>query len=303
MARLFTFHSRGLTATYADLENQALAQGEAPLTTPGSVLVRTNAGGFRFYALQQYDHDGERQESYLAGPIGDRDAEETAARARQRISELRDVLASIRLLVREGYLSLERKHYLAIAALANHGFFAGGGMLVGSHAFEAMLNRMAIRASGFPTTDVDVARPAKLKLKEWRTLHVPELKAHALTAPYFRYLVSESQPGVVMSPIGCTAVRIPVPERFAVHKLLVSQLRIGKSEKAQKDLRQAAIVIAALAELQPGTIAEAFAKTPVSARSKIVRSMTAARPLLADHPVALEEIDSIVATQAKRTAR
>src|SRR6266852_3819573 len=141
MARLFTFHSRGLAATYGDLENQAIAQDEAPLATPGSVLVRSNAGGFRFYALQQYDHEGRRHESYLGGPTGDASAEEAASRTRKRIEEQRDIVGLIRLLVREGYLALERKHYLAIAALANHGFFSGGGVLVGSHAFEAMLNR------------------------------------------------------------------------------------------------------------------------------------------------------------------
>ena len=43
MPRLFQPHSRGLAATFADLENLALAQPEAPLATPGSVLLRTNA--------------------------------------------------------------------------------------------------------------------------------------------------------------------------------------------------------------------------------------------------------------------
>jgi len=296
MARLFTFHSRALAATYADLENQAIAQEQAPLATPGSVLVRSNAGGFRFYALQQYDHEGKRRESYLAGPIGDAGAEDAATSARKRIDEQRDAVGSIRLLVREGYLALERKHYLAVAALANHGFFSGGGVLVGSHAFEAMLNRMGVRASGFPTTDVDVARPAKLAVT---TLRVPELKTYALTTPYFRYLLSETQPGMVISPIGCAPVRIPVPEKFAIHKLLVSRLRVGRTEKSQKDLRQAAILIAVLAELHPKASEEAFSKTPTSARGKILKALGKARDLAQDHPQAVDEIDRILGKHSR----
>jgi hypothetical protein len=79
MARLFTTHSRALAATYADIENQALSQEEPFLATPGSVLERTNAGGFRYYALQQYGQDGTKKETYLAGPVGDSAADRAAA--------------------------------------------------------------------------------------------------------------------------------------------------------------------------------------------------------------------------------
>jgi hypothetical protein len=46
-------------------------------------------------------------------------------------------------------------------------------------------------------------------------------------------------------------VRVPVPERYAIHKLIVSQLR-HKSSKPEKNLRQAAVLIEALVERYPG---------------------------------------------------
>lgn len=345
MTKLFTTHSRALAATYADIENHAIAQEAAFLRTPGSVLERSNAGGFRYYALQQYDQEGAKKEIYLAGPIGDAEADKAADDIRTRIREQRDVVGSLRLLIREGYGALGPKHYVAIAALGNAGVFSAGGALVGTHAFEVILNRLGVRASAFPTTDVDVARASKIAVRnmpegglleilrssgldfqevpsldprdppikfkekghsrftvdllvpsrdmEYSTEYVPELKAHASALPYFKYLISETQPGTAISRTGCVAVRVPLPEKFALHKLLVSQLRVGKGEKSRKDVQQAAILIAVLGELHPGAIEEAFAKTPVSARSKIRKSLAEAEKFLADHPPALAEIERV----------
>lgn len=48
--------------------------------TPGSIVERTNAGGFRFYVHQSY-RGGERRQSerYLAGPVGSPEADAAAA--------------------------------------------------------------------------------------------------------------------------------------------------------------------------------------------------------------------------------
>ena len=345
MAKLFTLHSRGLAATYADLENQASAQKEAFLRTPGSILERSNAGGFKYYALQQYGHERIRKETYLAGPVGSPAADKIAQDMQTRIREQVDVVASVRLLVREGYAALPPKAYSVIAALGNAGVFNEGGALVGTHAFEVILNRLGIRASAFPTTDLDIARSSRISLNaelegglldilrtsgvefepvpgldprdptikfrergrsnftvdllvpspsmEYSTKYVPELKAHAVALPYFRYLISETQPGAAISRNGCVAVRVPLAEKFALHKLLVAQMRVGRGEKSRKDMQQAAILIAALGDLHPGAVEEAFAKTPVSARSRIRKSLAEVRPLLSEHPAALEEIDGL----------
>ena len=349
MTRLLTPHSPGLGATYADLENQALSQQAGSSSTPGSLLVRSNAGGFRYYALQQYGPDGRKRETYLAGPVGEPAAESEAEAARLRIREHRDVIASARLLIREGYCALSPKHHAAVAALGNHGFFAGGGMLVGTHAFEVIVNKLGVRTSAFGTTDVDFARSGKLAMKdvpdggmlqilrssgitfdevpnfdprhpavkfkerghsrftvdllvpakgaEISTAAVPELKAHATALPHLRYLIAESQPAAAISRNGCVAVRVPLPERFAIHKLLVARMRRGGDEKSRKDVRQAAILLAALADLYPGAIPEAFAKAPASTKGRIRQSLLEALPLLIDHPAAREAAQVLIGSR------
>ena len=119
---------------------------------------------------------------------------------------------------------------------------------------------------------------------------VPELKAHATALPYLRYLLGETQMGAAMSNHGVAAVRVPVAERFAIHKLLVSQLRTGRPEKSLKDRKQAAILIAALGELHPGAIETAFDATPVSSRKHIRKAVAQITDLLLPHPQALEEL-------------
>ncbi len=49
-------------------------------------------------------------------------------------------------------------------------------------------------------------------------------------------------------------VRVPTPERFAIHKLIVSQLRPIRSAKRVKDVEQARQLIAALRERDPESI-------------------------------------------------
>lgn len=343
---LYRSHSAGLAATFADLENHAHAQGEPILGSPGSISLRSNAGGIRYYVRQYYDFERNKRDQYLiaaSAPGADRVVEAWKA----RIAEANDVASSVRLLSREGYQVMPPRHLAAITPLARHGLFEAGAMLVGSHAFGIVLNKLAVRASPFATEDVDVARPAKLSLREplskdlgeilresgidfvevpplehgkpsikfkekgrsrftfdllvpakgyeYGVVPVPELGIHAAALPYLRYLVSHSQPAVALSLQGIVAVKVPLPERFALHKLIVSHLRVGRSEKSQKDQRQAAILIAALGELHPGALSEAYAATPQSARSLVRRAFQAIAPSLAPHPRSIAEMEACMA--------
>jgi len=62
----------------------------------------------------------------------------------------------------------------------------------------------------------------------------------------------------MLSPHGIVMVRVPVPERYAIHKLIVSQLRGTAGSKAAQDLRQAATLIEAVVERFPGATEEAL---------------------------------------------
>jgi hypothetical protein len=306
-----------------------------------TISVRQNANETKFFVRQFYDHDRKKRDQYLC-QLETPGCSALAATWKRIVEEARDLQASTRLLAREGYSLLSAKHLATLAPLSRHKVFDAGEVLVGTHAFEVIVNRLGIRVAVFATEDVDIARPGKLALgkpprggllellresgidfvgvpgfkrgapptsfkekgrsrltldllvltagDEIETLPVPGLNAHATGLPYLRYLLSETQMGAAISTHGVAAVRVPLPERFALHKLIVAQLRTGRTEKSRKDLRQAAVLIAATGELFPGAIGEAFAKTPTSSRKQIRKSLEKTRPELQAHPQAWEEV-------------
>lgn len=343
MGVLYGRHDAALAATYADVENHAWSQDDVLVGTPGAISLRENASGTRFYVRQYYDFDGRKRDEYIVQADGP-DAAQAVERWRTRLEDAKAVRDSVRLLGREGYAVMDRKPFAALAAVARHEIFRAGGLLLGTHAFGAIMNRLGIRSALFATEDVDIARASKLPLravpeggllailresgidfvgvprwehgapstsfkergrsrftfdllvptaaKEAETVEIPELRAHATALPYLRYLVSESQVGAAISNHGVAPIRLPLAERFALHKLIVSQLRAGRPEKSRKDRSQAAVLIAALGELQPGALEAAFAKTAVSTRRHIRKSLQLIRGDLEAHPQAWDEVAS-----------
>lgn len=349
---LFVRHERALSVLYGDLESYSNGQREVFAGTAGSVLVRQNAGGFKFYAHQYYDGDGRKREKYLAGPVGTPEAEAIAEGLRTRIKETKDIVPSLRMLGREGFVLVDAKTYATLATLHNHGIFVAGGMLIGSHAYGVILNQLGIRAASYATEDIDIARSEALAFEElpaigflemlresgiefvavpqldvrqpstsfkqrgrarfhvdllvpspndeFPIIPVPELQAHATGLPYLKYLLAESQMAMVVAREGCCNVRVPLPERFAVHKLLVSQLRTGRNAKSQKDVIQASVLLAALAESHPGAIEDALGWVPRSAGKYLKAGIEACRTLLeADCPRAWEAVSSAHQVKAR----
>jgi hypothetical protein len=79
----------------------------------------------------------------------------------------------------------------------------------------------------------------------------------------------------VLSSHGSVMVRVPVPERYAIHKLIVSQLRHKSSSKPEKDLRQAAVLIEVVVERYPGAIEDAISAVRKSAVRHLARAIKA----------------------------
>ncbi len=104
-----------------------------------------------------------------------------------------------------------------------------------------------------------------------KVLPVRELRTHAMGLPHLRYLVAETIEGLVIGRHGAVPVRIPRPERLALHKMLVSQLRTATSDKRTKDVEQASVLVAMLAEQSPSALGEAFAAVPRAVRAKTQR--------------------------------
>ncbi len=130
---------------------------------------------------------------------------------------------------------------------------------------------------------------------EIRTVPVPELKAHATALPYLAYLLGQTQMSTLLYREGCCPVRVPVPERFALHKLLVSQLRAGREAKSDKDIFQAAALLEALGARFPGAIETAFGDLPKSARRYVAKAVPLALERLREGSRAAEELKEAVA--------
>jgi hypothetical protein len=340
---LYVPHTRALKVLHADLESHAVLGTPAFPGTAGSVIERRNASGFRFYAHQYYDGEGRKRERYLAGPVGDRAADQAAAATRARIREIKDLVPSLRLLGREGYNLADPRTYGTLASLANHGLFAAGAVLVGSHAYGVLLNRLGARATPYATEDIDIARGEALafdpqppegflemlrdsgidfievprldraapstSFKQRGRSHfhvdllvpsqnetvpavaVPELKAHATGLPFLQYLLAESQTGLLLAREGLCAVRLPLPERFAIHKLVVSRLRVERGAKSDNDVHQASVLAAVLGETHPDALASAVEALPRRARKHLEAGLLqAAQHLEAAHPRAWGEL-------------
>jgi hypothetical protein len=340
---LYKPHTRALSVLFGDIEQHALGRGPTFVGTAGSVIERSNASGFRFFAHQYYDGAGKKRERYLAGPVGESAAENAAAAVRARISDVKGIVPTLRLLGREGFSLVDAKTYGTVASLANLGLFAAGGMLVGSHAYGVLLNRLGVRAAPYSTEDIDLARGKALAVdrldrgfleilresgvdfvevpqldpkraptsfkergrsrfrvdllapsrnETFPVVPVPELGAHAMGLPYLDYLLADSQMSVLLAREGCCAVRVPVPERFAVHKLIVSRVRAGRTSKSDKDTSQAIVVLAALAVLSPGAIEDAVARIPKRSKKHWRRALDSVKTRLEYRaPRAWEELN------------
>jgi hypothetical protein len=306
-----------LQTAFSELKRQAFEQPVLLVGTPGSVVVRTN-NGHRFFYRDHYDPNGKKAADYI-GPEDDEASQARAKELRERIVVANGLIEDARLLAANGYARVEARTAGILAALANGGLFRGGALLVGSHAYAALLNELGVRAAATGTEDVDVARGRRLALsggaksfeqllgdsrvrlhpvpqfdadlpstsfkppgrdrlrvdllmptggRAIRVLSVPELAAHATALPWLGYLTEESIPGIVIGRSTIVPVNLPRPERLAWHKMLVSRIRHETSDKARKDIEQAATLVAILAEAAPESLEEAFEVIPRSAREK-----------------------------------
>jgi hypothetical protein len=343
MATLTAPHERALTLLFSELQSGAERQGDAFLGSPGALAERTNDTGTRFWAHRYSDAAGRRREVYL-GKADDSAVVARVTDLRERIDAANSAIASVRLLARAGFATVDRKAYATLASLHNHGVFQAGALLIGSYAYGALLNALGVRALAYATEHVDIARRQQLALsglppfvdmlretgleffpvpalhrrapstsfaerggsrlrvdllvpspdEDYPTVPVPERGAHAKGLPYLAYLLGASQEIPVLSPHGVVMVRVPLPERFAAHKLIVSQLRSTASAEPDKDLRQAATLIEALADRFPNAVREALGALPKSSVRYAVRAIKALeRHLPSSEESAWEELQSL----------
>lgn len=199
-----------------------------------------------------------------------------------------------------------------IRSLAETGVFKNGGVLVGTHAYQAIGILLGTRwpADTMATTDIDIAADRKVSIalpvvkadipaaidslkmgffpvpsmnpkhpSTTFTIRKSRLRLDILTpkttesdapifirrfncaaAPlsYLSYLI-ESPVTAVIVDTKPVLVNVPQPVRYALHKLVVSQVRdVSSSAKSEKDLRQAYQLLSLLEEIRPADIKPAW---------------------------------------------
>jgi hypothetical protein len=185
-------------------------------------------------------------------------------------------------------------------------------MLVGAHAYGALLNTLGVKPRrNYATEDIDIARYAPIQLAAipegglleilrgtglpfvevpqldsrrpstsylqrgtrlkvdllvpskdatYGSVRVPELRAHATALPFLGFLLAEQLDTVILARDRVIPLKVPRPERYCVHKLLVSQLRAKTgAAKDEKDLDQATLLAEVLEERFPGLVEETAA--------------------------------------------
>jgi hypothetical protein len=106
--------------------------------------------------------------------------------------------------------------------------------------------------------EVDVLTRYRTRADEERAVLMPGLQCSAQPLRYLEFLIAEPIPAVALYGSG-VPVTVPQPARYAVHKLIVAQVRSEASAKRGKDLAQAKELIAALGVTAPGSVDSAIA--------------------------------------------
>lgn len=329
------FQPQAFRVQFEDLVVTARAQDELFLHSPGSIVARERSGRgywyWRYYAL-----DGKEREQSL-GPVGDAGADARKAALEARIATANQLAKDANMLRRQGYCAADNSTSVTLATLYNAGVFRTGAMLVGAHAYGALLNTLGVKPRrNYATEDIDIARYAPIQLAatpdgglleilrqtglpffevpeldsrrpstsylqrgtklkvdllvpakdaNYGSVRVPELKAHATALPFLGFLLAEQLDSAILARDRVIPLKVPRPERYCIHKLLVSQLRAKTgAAKDEKDLDQATLLAEVLEARFPGLVeetAEGLGRSVVklAARGARVAAGRAARPL------------------------
>lgn len=145
----------------------------------------------------------------------------------------------------------------------------------------------SVKRPGAGGLRVDMLAPGKA-LGELKP--VPGLAWHAQAVPFFDYLLQAPRAGAVLAGGHCIPANLPDPARFVWHKLYSGTKRRSDTAKARKDLQQAAILAAVLAESEDGALEDSATAAPADVRKAARRQLPALEKLLAAHPAAVDAL-------------
>jgi hypothetical protein len=149
--------------------------------------------------------------------------------------------------------------------------------------------RYALRAGSQDVFSVDVLCPLRGRVRGSLTA-LKALRGNAQVLRFLDFLLYREINAVALYGSG-VPVNVPAPERYALHKLIVSQLRIetaASQAKSRKDLQQADSLIRVLAADRPDELREAWEELRSRGPSWRTKADRAMKQLPDDTRAALE---------------
>jgi len=300
---------------YAELIDimQIIEASRTIASLKGSFSIKEVKGDEYVY-FRAYNPSGQLEELYI-GPRNDQTEQlmrdHTAGKS--DVMEMGEKLKRLSLQIRAGIvMKTDKAMTRVIRSLADAGVFKNGGVLVGTHAFQASGLMLGVMwpPETTRTTDVDLAVerkvavaipmidsdiPAALDSLQMGFFAVPRLnhkdpstnfaiRNSQLRLDVLTPKTQDSDSPVIIKRFNCAAeplsylsyvienpsvsvlldttpvlINIPQPVRYAMHKLIVSQVRdVSSGVKAPKDLYQAHQILSVLQENRPFDIQPAW---------------------------------------------
>ncbi|MEE9159583.1 MAG: GSU2403 family nucleotidyltransferase fold protein [Gammaproteobacteria bacterium] len=191
-----------------------------------------------------------------------------AAKVRRRLAEL----------LRTGqYLTTDRSIGLVLRELGRAGVFQDGGVLIGTHAFRCYPALLCTKLNTYPMLmeEMDIGRdgtvmlgavdPPNTRLSDALATAREVIDPTSILSPQentssdLGFLLAETVRAAVLTGSG-VLVRVPTPERYALHKLIVAERRgVAARDKAQNDLGQAQTLLEVLLEDRPDDVKDVWA--------------------------------------------
>lgn len=155
------------------------------------------------------------------------------------------------------------------------------------HGMPSSAPTTTVKLPGVEGLRVDILAPGKHLGK---IIQAKELAWAAQQIPFYDYLLESPVQAAILAGGHCVSAIIPQAGRFACHKLFSAADTQRSREKAEKDLRQAAVLIATLADADRQELVSAFDTQPKGMRKAVQASGKKLQGMLAAHAEATELI-------------
>ncbi len=138
---------------------------------------------------------------------------------------------------------------------------------------------VSLKPPGADRLRVDLLMPGKT----YGIAPVAELGFSAQTLPQLDFLIAQPQRGVVLGPDLAIPVLVPSPERFVWHKVWTSIQSDRTPAEVDKDMAQARVLLAALAERDSSALEAALREMPRREQKRILDRLRLDLPSFAVH--------------------